>query len=245
MASPPKSATLARAEPVGEAFRLLSFDVEAPLGFVGGQYLIVNTGAALASGKPAKRAYSILSSDEEQRCFSICVKRLPEGPGSSALHALEPGQRIEFSGPWGKLVDDAPLDGAEGAPALVVATDTGITAALGLACARGARPASLLWLAADDDARALAPLVEARLAGRGARLTTSPAPPPRHPERVPFASSVVAAQLRAAPPPRAFFVGDGEVIYPLRALAGRHGVDEARVKLEAFFHNPERKAPAA
>ena len=108
---------------------------EGEVGFQGGQYVIVNTGIELAGGKIAKRAYSILSSDAEQREFQIAVRRIGEGPGSNFMHRIEVGAELTFSGPWGKFVSN----GAAAGQRLVFATDTGITAALGLLQGRGSR----------------------------------------------------------------------------------------------------------
>ena len=48
-----------------------------PLGFQGGQYVIVDSGKLRENGKPAKRAYSILSADRNQRRIEFAVQRLP------------------------------------------------------------------------------------------------------------------------------------------------------------------------
>src|SRR5947199_337345 len=77
-----------------------------PLGFVGGQYLIVDSGVMLPNGKAAKRAYSILTSDADQARFQIAVKRLGNGPGSTFMHEAQVGTEIPFSGPWGKYLPD-------------------------------------------------------------------------------------------------------------------------------------------
>ncbi len=101
----------------------------AALGFKGGQYIIVNSGKLLANGKLGKRAYSILSPDSQQQQFELAVKRIPDGIGSGFLHDLKPGDSFEFSGPWGKYhAEETALDQG----ALCIATDTGITAALGV-----------------------------------------------------------------------------------------------------------------
>ena len=126
-----RNARLVDAQVIGTDTRLLTFQMEEgrPLGFIGGQYVIVNTGLPLPGGKIAKRAYSILSADTDQHRFQIAVKRIGVGPGSNFMHALAVGAELTFSGPWGKFY---PADGEAPVPTLVFATDTGITAALGL-----------------------------------------------------------------------------------------------------------------
>src|SRR5690349_5217058 len=149
-----KTATIVRAETVGPRTRHFTLDMEggASLGFAGGQYVIVDSGIVLAGGKIAKRAYSILSADAEQSRFELAVRRLDGGPGSSYMHELAVGAQVKFSGPWGKLVVG---EGDEAGPTLVLATDTGITAALGLlrgrAFASRLSSTTLLWLRESDD----------------------------------------------------------------------------------------------
>ena len=146
-----KTARVSGSRRTGAGTRMLALETAAPLGFIGGQYIIVDSGLVLPSGKAAKRAYSMLSNDADQTRIEIAVKRIPNGPGSAFLHRVEVGTTIRFSGPWGKL---APLAGV-GGRTLVIATDTGITAALGLVrSARFAalRPATLfVWLRPSPD----------------------------------------------------------------------------------------------
>src|SRR4051812_38126476 len=149
-----KTATVVAAESVGPKTRHLVLEMEAgaPLGFAGGQYVIVDSGVVLAGGKIAKRAYSIASADVEQSRFELVVRRQDDGPGSNYMHELAVGGTARFSGPWGKFVA---VDGEESGPTLVVATDTGITAALGLLRGRAFRArletTTLIWFSPSDD----------------------------------------------------------------------------------------------
>src|SRR6266545_4603220 len=117
-----RSARVVSAESIGADTRLLELLAPEPLGFIGGQYVIVDSGLVLESGKAIKRAYSLLSEDSEQCRFQIAVKRISGGRGSAFIHELPVGADIRFSGPWGKLF---PQNGARGST-LVLATDTGI-----------------------------------------------------------------------------------------------------------------------
>src|SRR5207237_425931 len=122
----PKSARVAHVHDVSASTRLMELEPSEPLGFVGGQYVIVNSGIQLPDGKLAKRAYSILSADARQERLAVAVRKI--GPASTWLHERQVGDEVPFSGPWGKwLADDA-----RPRRTLVLATDTGITAALGL-----------------------------------------------------------------------------------------------------------------
>jgi ferredoxin-NADP reductase len=215
------------------------------LGFVGGQYVIVDTGVSLPNGKRAKRAYSILSCDQEQRRFRLAVRKLEPGPGSSVLHALPEGSTVQFSGPWGKYVAPPAIH----APVLVFATDTGITAALGLV--RGRAFTSLLeqrqevqvvWYVSGGDGFVSVDYVREELGAAADRFAVEPALPVGHPERTEHARAAAFRHLdRTAD--TAFLSGDGDVIYPLRDALVSTGTNGDQICVEAFFNNPGRKAP--
>ena len=227
----PKAARLLEAERFGPTTRRLVFEVEAPpLDFIGGQYLIFDPGIRLPDGRAAKRAYSILSSDEAQTRFEIAVRRIENGPGSGRLHEMAPGESMSFSGPWGKFL---PLEDAS--PTLVVATDTGITAALGLL--RGARFAPrlaatrLVWLVSSEDYFLPFSFVRAALPAALGEFRIEP----------PSAAGLLDVSSFA----RIYLAGDGDAIYPISARARDEGLDESRIVLEPFFNNPLKKAPSA
>ena len=232
------------ASPSGGA-RLLTFEmVDEPLGFVGGQYLIFDTGLVREDGKAVKRAYSLLSADAEQERFQIAVQQLPQGPGSSFFHSAQAGLEVAFSGPWGKFLPDD----ARPRPTLLVATDTGITAVLGLLRGRTFAPqrtcTRLLWLC--DPAASFLPeeLVRGACAELSVQATIENLPPPGHPERIASAGAATRRALAAGRPQSVFLSGDGAVLYPLRDDLAAAGVDEAAIRLEAFFNNPQRKVSA-
>lgn len=49
------------------------------------------------------RAYSIASSPEDRHAIELNVKLIPEGLGSSYMHSLQPGDPVQFSGPYGEF----------------------------------------------------------------------------------------------------------------------------------------------
>src|SRR5437868_5868707 len=125
-----KEARVIAVEDVAPLTRAVTLAPAERLDFIGGQYLIVNSGATLPDGKLAKRAYSIISPDARQDELVLAVRRIGAGPASSFMHELKPGDVVPFSGPWGKFLAD---DARPRRSTWLVATDTGITAALGLA----------------------------------------------------------------------------------------------------------------
>jgi ferredoxin-NADP reductase len=224
----------------GRVFHLALLNDEL-LGFVGGQYVIVDTGVDLPNGKRAKRAYSIVSNDDEQRRFRIAVKKLAGGPGSSALHALGAGATLSFSGPWGKYVALPPMEGS----ALVFATDTGITAAIGLVRSRAfsslAHRARIVWYAWQERDFVPEAFVRAELGELADLLAIEPGLPVNHPERVAHAQA--AALRHGLAVDFAFLSGDGAVVHPLRDALVASGLPEDHVRTESFFNSPARKAP--
>lgn len=234
---------IAHAEPLGQGARLLRVErVDgAELGFAGGQYVIINTGVTLPGGKLAKRAYSMLSSDAEQRAVEIAVKRVGAGPGSNVLNDIAVGAELEWSGPWGKLRLPPGFSGR----ALVVATDTGITAALGIArsaAAAGAAQLDLLWLVEPGDHFVSERFVRERLPAAVRLTVAGDFLPVGHPERPARACALVGDHAAAGPYDAALCAGDGAVIYPIRDRLASLGAPEGSVLLESFFNNPMKKS---
>lgn len=232
----PRSARVVAAELVAPYARVLELELPPgdEMGFQGGQYIIVNSGVTLASGKLAKRAYSLVSTDAEQRRVRIAVKRLPDGPGSGFLHEVPVGAEVAFSGPWGSFVATT-----DAAPAFVFATDTGITAAIGLVSGRAfaARRACTQLVWATDTLDYFLPeawLADLDVPARRVLLGR---------ERVEDAVKLAFEQHAREPFEDAWLCGDGKLIHPVRDALVAAGLPESRVRLEAFFNNPQKKAP--
>ena len=243
--APPKTARLIAAKSLGSHARWLEFECVEPaaLGFVGGQYVIVDTGLPLPSGKVAKRAYSILSPDVHQGRFEIVARRLGEGPGSNYLHHLELGSTLTFSGPWGKFVPDP--GAAPNEKTLVVATDTGVTAALGLFGASSFAPsrarATLLWLSPSPDDFVDESFVRSRAAADGAEVRIATVPRVGHPERIGAGLEQFEAAFGQTGPERVYLAGDGALLYPFADVLAKNAVSPSQVFLECFFNNPAKK----
>jgi len=236
----PKSARVVRAERIGADTRLLELIPSEPLGFIGGQYVIVDSGLVLENGKAVKRAYSMLTRDTEQDRFELAVKRISGGPGSGFIHELEVGSDVRFSGPWGKLF---PENGARGRT-LVLATDTGISAALGLV--QSVRFAPLLertvfiWLRTSPDYFLPEPLVRERIAASCGEVRIESIPPIGHPERIAHARDVFAKVLARGRLEQGFISGDGAVNYALLEDLVAAGVPATKDSVESFFNMPKK-----
>jgi ferredoxin-NADP reductase len=227
-----KEARVTRVEELSPTTRLLELEPAAPLDFVGGQYVIVNSGITLPDGKLAKRAYSFISPDERQERVSLVVRKLGAGAASSWMHTRTIGDVIPFSGPWGKwLADDATPRRT-----LVLATDTGITAALGLVRGRAFAPqrasTTLVWLVEAPDYFVGDGFLRAVLPWEVV-FVREPLPPVAHPERI---DQAVARAAAYGAFDSVFLVGDGAVVAALRERV----FPQARV--ETFFNHPAKKS---
>jgi hypothetical protein len=218
--------------------------LDAPLGFCGGQYIIVDSGLVLPTGKAVKRAYSPVSADRDQRRLELWVMRIADGPGSDFVHGLDVGRPIAFSGPWGRLY---PQDGASGRT-LIVATDTGITAALGLVCSQRMAPllggTALVWLRQDPGYFVREEEVRSRLPDGIGAVRFGLLPPIGDPARLPVVRGVVAELGGTASFARGFSAGDGHVNYGLLDDLVAAGIPATRENVESFFNMPKRSAPA-
>ena len=239
-----KQLRLTSSRALGRQGRLLTLESDADVGFKGGQFLIVDTGLRKDDGAPLKRCYSIMSSSKEQTTLELAVHRV--GEGSEALQAFEPGAEVAYSGPWGKLLaSKQPSTG----PALVIATDTGITAALGLLCGVELAPrlaeTTLLWLDHYPHALLERADVEARLSKRLGRFERREIPAVNDPARAEVAENALQELFDCGQPGPSslWLVGDGAVLFSLRdRIAAAGGADAAgNASIECFFNNPDRK----
>ncbi|HEX3344012.1 MAG TPA: FAD-dependent oxidoreductase [Polyangiaceae bacterium] len=140
-------ARVASARVLTPAVRELTFErVDGrPMEFEPGQWVNVILPVAVGESSDIKRSYSIASPPDGTPRFSVAVTRVQGGPGSTWLHAVEPGTTLGFIGPQGFFTRPV----TSGAPALMVATGTGVTpmrSMLLAAAAAGSRTPSWLLL---------------------------------------------------------------------------------------------------
>ncbi len=247
-----KTARLLERRPLSRDSALLRFSADAAFAFTGGQYVIVNTlvpVGPLSEGKTVKRAYSVLSSDADHGVFEMAVRRIDQGPGSNYMLALELGARLEFSGPWGKYLPMAASEG-EDDRTLLIATDTGITVALGLlrgvAFRTRLKGIRLVWLAESDDYFVSEEFVRERLpeaCGSFERILV----PADKQERAAWLAREQQSLLKTAmrdKPRAAYLSGDGSLLAAFRdALRGLEA-DAPAIFVESFFHHQDLKTVA-
>jgi ferredoxin-NADP reductase len=216
------------------------------LGFVGGQFIIIDTGMVRPSGLLAKRAYTMISSDTDQTRFELVARRMDDGMCSNYLHQMQLGSTLTFSGPWGKFL---PAATSSSAATWVVATDTGVTAALGLLrstafCEQLSRT-TFLWLSPSVDDFVSESFIRERVFGAKrkndlSQMRVASLPPVHHPERVHAALAHFHALPWSAAPQRVYLAGDGALLYPLASAIGQ-GFPDAQVAIESFFNVPVKK----
>jgi len=85
--------------------------------YVPGQFVSFT---AEIDGSPITRAYS-MASPACGKCFDLCLNRVVEGHFSPYLFDLEPGAKVQMTGPWGTFIFRQPIEDS-----ILVATGTGV-----------------------------------------------------------------------------------------------------------------------
>lgn len=137
-------ARLVRARALAPNVRDLAFErVDGrPMAFVPGQWVSTLLGSVDGVSE-MKRSYSIASAPDGSPRFEIAVTRVQGGPGSTRLHALEPGAILRFVGPHGFFSRPA----GAGPTSLMIATGTGVTPMRSMVqAAAAAGPNAPIWL---------------------------------------------------------------------------------------------------
>ena len=241
MAANPKQLQIVAARSDGASTRVLEVECVEGGAFdvVGGKYVIVHTGLVIAE-KAIKRAYSLMPVPSKPGHAQIAVKRL-SGPGSRALHEAPLGTSLAFSGPWGKLIPETGL----GERTLLVATDTGITSALGIveqqALAGSIAALAVIWLREPGEPFLDVAAVRARIERAGARFSAHEIEPITGVERA-SAASLIASAAADFEATHVIATGDGAIVYPLRSTLSERVSCVSDVRIECFFNNPEKKS---
>src|SRR6266542_6148517 len=99
---PPMTAKLLESREIAPEVRHFVFQVEdsPSFSYVPGQFVSFT---ADVNGSPITRAYSMASPANGNR-FDLCLNRVVEGHLSPYLFDLQPGDRIQMTGPWGAFI---------------------------------------------------------------------------------------------------------------------------------------------
>lgn len=115
--------TLKWAHLIAPGVRHLAFDRKdgTPLSFIPGQFISIHF---TENDKPIKRSYSIATIPNESEHIEIALSYIAGGSASEFLFNLSPGQEVQMSGPYGRLIlrdEETPRR------FILVATGTGVT----------------------------------------------------------------------------------------------------------------------
>lgn len=216
------------------------------LGFIGGQYVIVNSGRLLPNGKLGKRAYSIPTSDASQYRFDLIVKKIPGGVGSGFIHDLKKEDEFEFSGPWGQY-KACELSSEE--QVLCIATDTGITAALGLLrskrLASSLSQAKLIWFLPGENYFIPPTFVRSALEKEIQADFPVWIPETGNEMRASACLERIEKEIGETRFSKIYLSGDGLLLRDLHELFSEKGYSPDQVFMESFFNHEVLKAPSA
>ena len=231
-------AKLIQKEELNESTTSLTFSMEEDLGFLGGQYIIVESNIPLNEDKNVKRAYTLASSDSNQRQFTLFYKRIEEGIVTHQyLDHLKLGEAIKFSGPWGKFLKNGSF--ATKGLTLLLATDTGIATALGFL--QSERMKNLLhnvdlkWFVPDNNYFLSKEKVEKSFSEKLGNFEIHPAPPYGKQRDESFYCAMEAL-IENSNYDSYFLCGDGEVVTRGKEILLNRGHDEEQIGTKTYFN---------
>jgi ferredoxin-NADP reductase len=237
------STRLVSARMLGPRVRHLVFERAdgQPCRFDAGQWMQLIFPLQDAQGRALRRSYSIASAADGSPRFELAVTKVEGGPGSTFLHALEPGATLDVKGPAGTFT--SPL--ATASASLFIATGTGVAPFRGMlhdALAAGrTEPMWLLFGVRSRDEYLFGDELEA-LAAKHPFVRVLPAlsrPEPDWRGRTGYVQGHVKAlwqELTAAHPgAHAYICGVKKMLTAAReVLRVELGVDRKSVHLEAY-----------
>jgi CDP-4-dehydro-6-deoxyglucose reductase, E3 len=90
--------------------------------FKAGQFVMLHLPDPEKPGKPAQRAYSVASAEQDKNMFKLVIKFYDLGLASNWVRTLKGGEEIIYTGPFGKFLFREPPAGQ----VVHVATSTGL-----------------------------------------------------------------------------------------------------------------------
>ena len=97
-----------------------STELNPAFNYIAGQFITIHFEK---NGKMLKRSYSIANIPEHDNRIEFAAGFVKDGPGTELLFNLKPGDKINISGPFGRLI----LKNDEVKRYILVATSTGVT----------------------------------------------------------------------------------------------------------------------
>jgi len=220
-----KWATVVAHENLGGNVHRLICRADESLGHVAGNYVILRS-TLVNPEKPEdvlKRALSISSAPDPDSPLDFSFTAINVGPTSAWLSQRRAGDRLEFSGPWGKKF--RALEDDEDGPVHLFATGTGFSPIGAMAMDRartGTEPISLWWETDHTYDRDVLDALEA-----DSRFSI-------------VVGSGVTDRVPADPEALYFLAGDGAIIHPLCQRLIDAGVPADQLRTEFFFNKPPK-----
>ncbi len=232
------TAKLKKREQINQATFLLTFTPDEPLHFIGGQFIIVDSGMKNEEGKNYKRTYSFLSNDENQNEFQIVYKVLEKGIITNTyLKNLEVGETITFSGPWGKFLSQEEYFG-EG-EVFVMATDTAIASALSFVNSKKLKnkeKTSFYWMVPGNDYFLDFESVKKRLPKNLAKFEIIQVPEFGTAQRSTVLEKAKEIAEKHSKARTVLLAGDGKVVHELKDYLLDKGISENHIGTEVYFN---------
>jgi len=199
---------------------------------VSGKFIIVDTGLVSEKGKAVKRAYSLVEVDEDKKQFTCLVKKLWGTPAADYMHALQKGDSLTFSGPWGKFYEQDSTGSV-----WLIATDTGITACLGYNNSiKNENVECFMWFKEREDY--FIEDVEIKAENYETHIISKVGGA----KRAEQCWLKLQEKLKNSFPKNICMAGDGEVLLFLQEKLIAEGFSVEQIHSELFFNNPAKKS---
>lgn len=222
---------------------LLTFSKEEDMGFVGGQYIILNSKIENEEGKPYKRAYSILSDDKDQKEFQIAYKLLKDGVVTNRfLNHLKEGDEIAYSGPWGKFLVEETFPGP--GEILVLCTDTGIASAISFLNSKKAEGRKedirFIWMVPSSDYFIDYQTIKERIPEGIKDYQIIEIPEMGESKRDSLLDETKEMISKLSGIKNAFLSGDGIIVRGMKEFLMERGMSEEMIGTEVYFNKVRR-----
>ncbi|SMF40021.1 FAD-dependent oxidoreductase [Pseudobacteriovorax antillogorgiicola] len=233
-----KSALVTNTVKINDRCQLVNLRLnnETEFSYAGGKYIIVNSGIEIAPEKTAKRAYSIIKKEGDNVLLSAL--QLKDGVGSQFINKLVVGDEVPFSGPWGKLTLQKDHSHHQ-----IIATDTGISAALGLVTSNEIQPylskSKLFWFRPETNQFLSDNFVLETLPEGLGDVTIQSIAEINDEERQGQAQEI-ANHIHREAGTHYYLVGDGHMVLTIKDKLISLGVTEEQISMEIFFNKPAK-----
>jgi ferredoxin-NADP reductase len=220
-----KWAKVINTEHLGDSVHRIHCIAEEDMQYVAGNYVILRS-TITNPEKPQevlKRAYSISSAPDASASRAFHFTVVDTGTTSAWLCSRSEGERLEFSGPWGKKFRQQPDD--PDVPVHLFATGTGFSPIGAMAVSRsetGAQPVNVWWQTEHvyDEK-----ILQRLKADERYSISTG---------------NDISNEVPCDPKALYFFAGDGDVIVPLCQRLVSEGVPHGNLRTEYFFNKPPK-----